>query len=168
MGFNKKYLFLANNNNTMEQDDNNMIERQEKFLETICQTEMVWALEKEDGFATASSINFEDEEGEPAEVLCFWSSKELAQACSKDDWEGYTPIEIPLTDFIENWCIGMDNDLIMAGIEFDDELAGNEEDPLELILEINEVLQKLNKKIQLQNYKSMSDLADEVTKILEN
>ncbi len=152
----------------MEQDDTNMIQRQEKFLETICQTEVVWVLEKEEGYATASSINFEDEDGEPAEVLCFWSEKDFAQACSKDDWEGYIPIEISLTDFIENWCIGMDNDLIMAGIEFDDELTGNEVDPLELILEINEVLKKINKKLMLQNYKSMNDLADEVTKILEN
>src|SRR6187402_1652773 len=104
----------------MTQEDSNFQERQDEFIKKVCQTELVWALEKEEGYATASSISYEDDEGEPAEVLCFWSDKSLALLCAKDDWEGYVPVEIPLTDFIENWCIGMDNDLIMAGIEFDE------------------------------------------------
>ena len=139
----------------------------ENFISRICQTGIVWALEKEDGYATASSINYEDDEGDPAEVLCFWSDKAMALACSKDDWEGYVPVEIPLSDFIENWCIGMDNDLIMAGVDFDEELTGEEEDPLELILEIGEELNNQGKKVQLQKYKSMADLVAEVNKILE-
>src|SRR6478736_3035784 len=98
--------------------------KQEQFTNKIIETGFVWALEKEEGYATASSLDYEDDEGDPAEVLCFWSEKSLALACSKDDWEGYTPIEIPLEDFIENWCIGMDNDLIMAGLDFDEELLG--------------------------------------------
>jgi hypothetical protein len=141
--------------------------KQEEFITKISETELVWALEKEDGFATASSINYEDDEGDPAEVLCFWSDKSLAVACAKDDWEGYVPVEIMLADFIENWCIGMDNDLIMAGIDFDTELIGDELDPLELILVIGDALKKQDKKISLEKYRSMDDLVSEVNKILE-
>ncbi len=141
--------------------------KQEQFIAKIIETELVWALEKEDGFATASSINYEDDEGDPAEVLCFWSDKTFAEACAKDDWEGYTPVQIPLGDFIENWCIGMDNDLIMAGIDFDTELVGDELDPLELIIVIGELLSKQEKKIALEKYRSMDDLVAEVNKILE-
>ncbi len=149
----------------MTESDSSM--KHAQFIKEIVETETVWVLEKEDGYATASSINFEDEDGEPAEVLCFWSEKEFAMACSKDDWEGYVPVEIPLSDFIENWCIGMDNDLIMAGIDFDEELTGDEVDPLELILDIGAVLKSQNKKIVLEKFKSMDDLVAEVTENLE-
>jgi hypothetical protein len=141
--------------------------KQEQFIAKITETEIVWVLEKEEGYATASSLDYEDDEGEAAEVLCFWSDKALALVCSKDDWEGYTPVEIPLGDFIENWCIGMDHDLIMAGIDFDEELTGDEVDPLELILEIGGALYDQGKKITLPSSKSMDTLMNEVTKILE-
>lgn len=140
---------------------------QEQFITKIIETETVWILEKEESYATATSLNYDDDEGEPAEVLCFWSDEKFALACAKDDWEGYTPVDIPLTDFIENWCIGMDNDLIMAGVDFDEELMGDEADPLELIIEIGEALQKQDKKLILPSSRTMEDLVKEVIKILE-
>ncbi len=139
----------------------------EDFIAKVTETEVVWVLEKEEGYATASSLDYEDDEGDPAEVLCFWSDKALASICSKDDWEGYTPVEISLGDFIENWCIGMDHDLIMAGLDFDEELLGDEIDPLELILEIGGALYEQEKKVTLPSSKSLETLVKEVTKILE-
>jgi hypothetical protein len=139
----------------------------EKFIREVCKTETVWALEKEDGFATSTSLNYEDDNDEPVEVLCFWSEKALADSCAKDDWNGYKPVEIPLADFIENWCIGMANDLIMAGTNFDADLFGHEVDPLELIIELSEELSKQNKEIKLQNHTSFNDFVNEVNKILE-
>lgn len=139
----------------------------ETFIAKISETEVVWALVKEDGYATATSMDFEDDEGEPADVLCFWSDESLALACSKDDWEGYTSVEIPLVDFIENWCVGMDEDLIMAGLDFDKELVGEEIDPLELILEIGAVLFEQEKKLILPSGKSLETLLKEVSKVLE-
>jgi hypothetical protein len=142
-------------------------EQHESFLNQVCKTETVWALEKEDGFATSTSLNYEDDNDEPVEVLCFWSEKAFADSCAKDNWQGYTPVEIPLDDFIENWCIGMANDLIMAGTNFDADLVGHEIDPLELIIELSEELKNQKKEIELQNHKSFVDFIDEVNKILE-
>jgi hypothetical protein len=139
----------------------------DKFISEVCKTEIVWALEKEDGFATSTSLNYEDDNDEPVEVLCFWSEKELADSCAKDDWNDYKPVEIPLNDFIENWCIGMANDLIMAGTNFDADLFGHEIDPLELIIELSEELKNQKKEIKLQNHKSFDDFVNEVNKILE-
>ncbi len=139
----------------------------EEFVANVTETELVWVLEKEEGYATASSLEFEDDEGDPVEVLCFWSDKDKAVACAKDDWEGYVPVEIPLGDFMESWCIGMDHDMILAGLDFDEELSGDELDPLELILAIGGSLFEQEKKITLPSTKSLETLVQEVSKILE-
>jgi len=139
----------------------------ENFVANVAETEIVWVLEKEEGYATATSLEYDDDDGNPAEVLCFWSEKEMALVCSKDDWEGYIPVQIPLADFIENWCIGMDNDLILAGIDFDRELIGEEIDPLELILEIGAGIYALQKKLILPSGKSLETLMREVSKALD-
>lgn len=141
-------------------------ERHEKFIEKVCATEKVWTLEKDNGYATATSIHYEDDNDEPVEVLCFWSEKDLAELCAKEDWEGFKPVEIGLAEFIENWCIGMANDLILAGSDFDQELFGHETDPLELILQLNDALLVQKKELNLQNHKSMNDLINEIKKIL--
>jgi hypothetical protein len=150
----------------MSEDNSIIKEGYENFIKEICESEIIWALEKEEGFATATSLSYEDDEGEPVEVLCFWSSKALAETCAKDDWSGYKPVEIPLSDFIENWCVGMSNDLIMAGTDFDEELTGYEADPLELIVVLAEVLKELKKDIPLQNHNHIDDLVAEVNKIM--
>ncbi|HSZ24849.1 MAG TPA: DUF2750 domain-containing protein [Cytophagaceae bacterium] len=143
-------------------------QRHKTFITCICETETVWALEKEEGFATSTSLNYEDDDDEPVEVLCFWSDKDLAASCAKDDWQDYSPVAISLGDFIENWCIGMANDLILAGTNFDQDLIGHEIDSLELIVELDGGLKKIGKEIVLENHKSLNDLVAEVSKILNN
>ncbi len=139
----------------------------EEFVAKVAETEVVWVLEKEDSYATATSLEFEDDEGEPVEVLCFWSEESMAAVCTKDDWDGYVPVEIPVGDFLENWCIGMDNDMILAGIDFDEELLGDELDPLELILAIGGALFAQEKKIILPSSKTLENLMKEVSNVLE-
>lgn len=138
----------------------------EEFVAKIVKTSIVWCLENEEGVATTGSTLFENEENEPVDVLCFWSDKSKAQACANGDWKDYAPVEIPLGEFIENWCVGMSNDGIMAGTDFDSELEGFEADTLELILEIAEEVKTQNKTIELSNNKTLDELVSEVNSIL--
>lgn len=138
----------------------------EKFIKEICQSEIVWMLDNEDGFAIADSNEFENEDGEPLGMICFWSKKSMAQDCAREDWEEYTPTEIKLSEFIENWCITMANQNIMSGPNFDEDMTGIEVDPLELILDIEKELNIQGKKIQLENYTQLEVLVMEVKKLL--
>jgi hypothetical protein len=153
-------------NRTMLQDSIITKQRYERFIKKVCETEMVWGLENAEGVATTSSNDFEDENEEPLELICFWSEKALAKGCAKEEWKGYKTVEIKLSDFIENWCIGMANDNLMAGSDFDQNLFGFEIDPLELIVDLDNELKLLGKAIRLQNYQRMDDLVNEVKKIL--
>ena len=99
-------------------------------------------------------------------MLCFWSGKALAKACAKEEWSGYKPVEIPLGEFIETWCISMANDNMMVGPDFDQNMHGNEIDPLELIVELATELKAQAKTIVLQNYAQLDQLVTEVKKIL--
>ena len=138
----------------------------EKFIKKVCESEMVWGLENEDGFATTSSNEYEDENEEPLELICFWSENALANACAKEEWDGYEPVEIQLSEFIENWCIGMANDNLMIGSNFDQNMFGFEIDPLDLIIELGKELKVQNKEIKLHNYKHLDDLVNAVEKII--
>lgn len=153
-------------NSTMLQDAIVTKQRHEGFIKRVCESEVVWCLENEEGFANTSSNDFEDENEEPLGLICFWSEKALASGCAKEEWEGYEPVEIPLNEFIESWCIGMANDNLMVGTNFDQNMFGYEIDPLELIVDLDEELKALGKELSLQNYPQMDVLVNEVKKIL--
>jgi len=150
-----------NNEKTIEKNYKN-------FIAQICETELVYALENEDRFATSQSIQFENEEGEPTAVICFWSSKELASVCIKDDWKGYHVTSIKLPDFIENWCVGMHYDSLVLGTEFDQDMFGQEAQPLELILALTIQLKAMNKDVKLSRFKGITDIAHQVRNLIES
>ncbi|OYU96055.1 MAG: hypothetical protein CFE21_06490 [Bacteroidetes bacterium B1(2017)] len=150
----------------MIQDSVDLIERKKKFLSQIVESEMVWGLKGENGFATSNSSELEDEDGEPIGVVCFWGNPVLAEVCQTEDWESYLPTSIPLSDFIENWCVGMSNDGLLVGLNFDDAMIGFEFDPLDLILEIADEIQIQKKEIALQQFESLNALVQEIKKIL--
>lgn len=130
----------------------------EKFIKKTCETGIVYGLESDEGFATSSSNEFEDEEGNAVPLLCFWSEKALAQSCIKEDWEKYRVVEIALPDFFENWCVGMHNDALLAGINFDQNMFGYEAEPIELLLELITESRQNKRHIPLLKYKDLDDL----------
>lgn len=141
--------------------------KHENFIKTICETGIVYSLENEEGFATSFSNEYEDEEGEPIEMICFWSEKAAAGACAKEGWGEYKIAEISLADFIENWCVGMHEDSVLAGTEFDTDMLGAESEPLVIVTEIIEVLKSNGKSIALENYESIDELESLVKDNLE-
>lgn len=142
--------------------------KQEKFIKTICETGIVYGLENEEGFATSFSNEYENEDGEPVEVICFWSEKAYANDCIKEDWSTFNIAEIPLADFIENWCIGMHNDELLAGTDFDSNMFGTEAEPLTIIIQIIEELKSTGKTITLESYENIEELESQVNDSLED
>ena len=71
-----------------------------------------------------------------------------------------------MTDFLENWCLGMENDGLLIGTEFDQNMFGYEAEPTELIFEIIQGLKKLEKELSLKKFKGIFDLEQQVKDIL--
>jgi hypothetical protein len=140
-------------------------QKHQQFVKQVCKSGLVWGLENKDGFAMASSSEFENSDGEAAEVLCFWSDVSLAKACANDEWKGYATAQIELGDFMENWCIGMFEDELLAGTNFDEDLSGYELDPLDLIIDLCEELKKINRQINFENYSDIDEFIEEVKSI---
>ncbi|MFB9080051.1 DUF2750 domain-containing protein [Flavobacterium procerum] len=140
--------------------------KHEKFIKKVCETKIVYGLEDDEGFSSSSSVELEDEEGEPIEIICFWSEEKMARVAAKNGWEDYVPAKIDLTDFIENWCIGMDNDGLLVGTNFDQNMFGYEIEGYELILELIEELKKSNDKLEFKKFDSIEDLESQIKEIL--
>ncbi len=148
--------------------DSAIIERRHtRFKKTVCESEIVYALKNNQGFATSVSNHFEDEKGNPTTIICFWAEKSLAKSCIKNEWSDYNVCEISLPDFIENWCIGMENEGLLIGTEFDQNMFGFEADPLELIIELIMELKTARKNINLRKFDDLTDLEKQIKAILE-
>lgn len=141
--------------------------RHKRFIKVVCESEIVYALKNSDGFATSSSNKFEDEDGNPIGIICFWAEKSLAASCIAEEWSSYKVYEISLPDFLENWCIGMENDGLLIGTEFDRNMFGFEAEPLELILELISELKMNKKELDLREFDGIYDLYEQVKSILD-
>lgn len=47
-------------------------------------------------------------------AMPFWPEEEFAEACAVGEWEGMTPVPIPLADFLEDWVTGMLRDKLLV------------------------------------------------------
>ncbi len=141
-------------------------QRHERFVKNSCESEIVIALESKDGFATSSSNDYEDEDENPIDMICFWSDKALANSCIKEDWVNYKPVELTLAEFMENWCIGMSNDELLVGTNFDHDMFGFEIDPLELVLQLITELKRINKDVHFLKFDSLDDFYKQVKSIV--
>lgn len=142
----------------MNQDNNTLKSKPDTFVKALCKSRIVYGLESEEGFAISNSADYDDVNGEPVEVICFWSEEALADSCRKGAWANYQVVEIPLAEFMENWCIEMNNDGLLAGIDFDEHLSGPEIEPLELVLELVKELKSSNKTIAFETYAHLAEL----------
>jgi len=140
--------------------------RHQKFIEEISESRIVWALENSDGFATSTSNHFEDNDGRPIGLICFWSNRKLANVCAKEAWSEYNPKELRLEEFMENWCIGMHNDTLMIGTNFDLNMFGYEIEPLELIIEIAEKCNHEKTNFEFVKFDGLEDIESQVREIV--
>lgn len=152
----------------MIQDHITIKKRHQNFVRKVCETNIVYALKDDTGYATSYSDEMEDENGEPIEIICFWSDQSIAKSCLENEWKDYNITELKLAEFLEIWCVGMNNDGLIVGTNFDKNLFGFEAEPLELILEIIEELKQIGKSLDLKKFNNIEDLEIQVKEILEN
>ncbi|QZA82274.1 DUF2750 domain-containing protein [Deefgea piscis] len=96
----------------------------ERFIKKVRESKIVWGLKSENGWANCDSNEFD------CQVLLFWSEQAYAKRHAKAEWANYQPAEIELKSFIDNWLNGMHKDGLLAGVNFNADLAGLEVAPL--------------------------------------
>jgi hypothetical protein len=152
----------------MLQDSIIIEKRHKRFIKTVCESEVVYTLKDTKGFATSNSMNHENDEEEPIGIICFWAEKALAKSCIKDHWSKYKVVEITLTEFIEAWCIGMENDGLMIGTEFDRNMFGFEAKPLELINDLATELESNGKDLNFKKFSGIKEIENRMKAITKN
>ena len=150
----------------MLQDSIILKNRHLKFIETVTESELVYGLKSKNGLATSNSTQLEEDNGNPIEMICFWAEKARAKSCAQDQWIKYKVTEIPLAEFIENWCVGMERDGLLTGIQFDQNLFGYEVKPLDLIFELTTELKSKGKNLKFRKYNGIADLEEQVKRIV--
>ena len=151
----------------MFQDFITLKTRHLRFVKTVSDSEIVYGLKSKNGYATSSSTQYEDDVGKPIGMICFWAEKVRAKSCAKDEWRKYKVTEISLAEFMENWCVGMSNDGLLIGTQFDQNLLGHEVEPLDLILELTSELKSIEKDLNFKKFNGIADLEKQVKEINE-
>ena len=127
------------------------------FIKNVVAADEVWGLEGQDGLAISSSS--EDEE---QDVIPFWSSESLAESVAVDDWVGFKPSPMGLTEFLENWLVGMHNDEILVGTNWDAALSGKEIEPMQIALDLAIEVKSAAKSLEFAHYKNLDDFIEQV------
>jgi len=128
------------------------------FIEKTAASNLVWGLKDKNGWANSHS-----HESEEIDVIPFWSDKILAKACARDEWKGYLPAMIPLSEFLESGCVGMDENDTIAGINWDANMFGLEVEPLQVAFDILTQLKATNSTIRFKNYGSVDEFLTEIS-----
>jgi hypothetical protein len=74
-------------------------------------------------------------------VIPFWSSEQLAVALCSEEWGIYQPVAIAIEEFLDDWLVGMHQDIIRVGINWNQDLEGQEVEPLDLLEEFEAELE---------------------------
>ena len=127
------------------------------FIEKIVASKLVWGLQNKNGWANSYSNDSEE-----VDVIPFWEDRFYAKSCAVDGWKGYAAVSIPLSDFLENWCVGMIEENILAGINWDAKMVGNEVDASKLAIDILDRLKAIDSAIEFMEYDSIDELVSKI------
>ena len=108
-------------------------ENYERFLAEAESTGCVWGLEGPDGWALCqSNIN------EELDVLPLWSQPEYAEIHRVDEWQDFKVVPISLEELLDDWLVGLHEDVTMIGPNWNGEMEGDEIEPLDLLAEFED------------------------------
>ena len=128
------------------------------FVEKVAASKQVWGLKSKTGWANADATDNDEQS-----VIPFWSDRALAKICARDDWKSYTPTEIPLAIFLEDFCLDMTDNEVLAGINWDAKMFGTEADAIVVALDILNRLNTINSAISFTNYASIQEFITELS-----
>jgi hypothetical protein len=109
----------------------------ERFISRVAELEVVWGLQSRTGFAACPS-----NDNEERQVLMFWSDRGYASHVKQNHFPEYDPVEISLFDFLFRWLVGMQGDRVLAGTNWNGDMAGREIEPADLRDELLEAMGK--------------------------
>jgi hypothetical protein len=93
----------------------------------------IWGLkDSDDNWALVGSTD-----NDSIDVIPFWSAQELAQVLCNGDWDVYQPVAIEMEEFLDDWLPGMHADVLMVGINWNEDLEGQEMEPLDVLEEFD-------------------------------
>ena len=86
-----------------------------EFIKRILDQGYLWGLaDSEMQHALVESLKYNE-----TYVMPFWSKESgLAKICT-DDWKDYKPVKITFDSFLDDWLVGMHNDLLLIGLDWD-------------------------------------------------
>ncbi len=95
------------------------------FIASVKKSDTLWGLGDNDGgFVVCDSNHVEG-----SEALLLWDSREKAVAQANDEWQGYTPVAIPVAEFLEFWVDDLSEDKALVGLNWNDEQVCVEIEP---------------------------------------
>lgn len=144
------------------QNNSSIEHKHKKFIERAVESDIVWGLASDEGYALCASREFED-----AQVLLFWSDKAYSIAIDNAALKNYQPKSMALSDFLENFLIGMYNEGYLVGTNWDADLQGKESEPLDLALEICDELISQGKDQPFKKYQGVQDFYEQLKKTVE-
>ncbi|SEH68088.1 Protein of unknown function [Paenimyroides aquimaris] len=136
------------------------------FIKKIIKNDSVYIIEYKDEIAIAESLLFKTDANKPVNVVCFWSDKEQAMKCCNEIWKNYKPNEVCIATFIEDYLVNIYNESFIVGIDFNEKIEGIEADPLDVISELIKELKKHNINLELEYFKNLTDLENQLQKLL--
>lgn len=87
------------------------------FVTAARKAGQVWALGADDeGLVVVDSNQFDD-----TDVLLLWDSEEKAKAQCKDDWAGFTPVEVSIDEILDDWVEDLNADNALLGLNWNDD-----------------------------------------------
>lgn len=137
----------------------------QQFVDEVMVSQQVFTAESKEGMAISNSSHFNDDQGNPVGVFCFWSSKSKAKECCVDEWYDFVPVEISLATFIEDYCVGIYNDSLVVGINFDAQMFGIETDPIDLILMLLKEAKLRKLELDFEHFKDLDDIQSQIEKM---
>lgn len=102
-------------------------ENHDRFVRDARESGVVWGLKSDQGWAVCESNEYEE-----TDVYPFWSDEAEARSHCRDDWSDFTAESLPLDVFIDTWLVGMSEDGVLVGTNWDQELSGLEVEPDDL------------------------------------
>lgn len=132
------------------------------FIERVAASKQVWGLKNKKGWA-----NSESNKDEEIAIIPFWSDRAYAKACARDDWKDYLATEIPLTEFLEGWCIEMADEDILIGVNWDANMFGKEIDATTLALDVLNQLKLIQSAIKFSGYSSIEQFKAEIEETID-
>lgn len=145
-----------------------LMEKYQRFIKKVVKDNEVYILFGDGGSAISTSLHFTNSDGQDCPVLCVWHSQSLAEVNKTDDWSDYKIKKINLAEFLENWCLGMSADEVVAGIDFDLNMFGKEEDPLVLALNIVQELEHNHIEPHFKHFTNLIDYKATVQEAIDN